>query len=584
MKFFRLLLQKKQQITFALLVLFTALLLSKCALSHSTVNVDASFEAFTEELFRQELSSNTISLHYTLKNPDTYDIETVPVTYGEMNADPDAARTSIETYLTALETFSSVKLSAENQLTYDILHFYLETGEKGADYILYQEPLSPISGVHAQLPILLSEYQFHDMEDVEVYLKLLEETDEYFDSIISFEKVKAEAGIFMPDYQVDSTIDYCNSFVEMGDANYLYSSFEEKISKMDDLSSQEKTTLLEKNETQIKETIFPSYENLVHELTSLKGSGSNEMGLCYLPEGKEYYEYLVLQDVGVSEDIDTLQTMTQQQISEDLLAMENILFPTSTDLSVDENSVLSASPSTILEDLKSKSGTTFPEIPSVNTEIKYVSSDMEEFLSPAFYMIPAIDNTSENVIYINRGQTVDGLNLYTTLAHEGYPGHLYQTVYFSSQEPNPIRSILDFGGYVEGWATYAEMMSYYLAPLSTEEATLLQKNNSVILGLYAFADMGIHYDGWTLQNTIDFFSSYGISDEETVKEIYELIIGTPANYLKYYLGYVKFYTLKKEVADVLGEDFSQLEFHKAVLDVGPAPFDIVESYVRETLY
>ena len=77
--------------------------------------------------------------------------------------------------------------------------------------------------------------------------------------------------------------------------------------------------------------------------------------------------------------------------------------------------------------------------------------------------------------------------------HEGYPGHLYQTVYYASTKPDPLRSIFNFGGYVEGWATYAEMGSYYLADsLTREQAVLLQKNSSILLALYALADMGIH--------------------------------------------------------------------------------------------
>lgn len=75
-------------------------------------------------------------------------------------------------------------------------------------------------------------------------------------------------------------------------------------------------------------------------------------------------------------------------------------------------------------------------------------------------MVPAIDNTKENVIYINQGHIPDDLDFYTTLAHEGYPGHLYQTTYFASTNPAPLRSLLNFGGYTEGWATYSEMMSY----------------------------------------------------------------------------------------------------------------------------
>ena len=98
---------------------------------------------------------------------------------------------------------------------------------------------------------------------------------------------------------------------------------------------------------------------------------------------------------------------------------------------------------------------------------------------------------------------------------------------------------------LRGWATYAEMMSYYLASLPKTEASLLQKNSSVILGLYALADMGIHYDGWSVTDTVRFFSDYGINDPNAVQSVYKLIIGSPANYLKYYIGYLKFYELKR---------------------------------------
>lgn len=194
-------------------------------------------------------------------------------------------------------------------------------------------------------------------------------------------------------------------------------------------------------------------------------------------------------------------------------------------------------------------------------------------------MIPAIDNSAENVIYINQGHLPDDLSLFTTLAHEGYPGHLYQTTYYADTDPDPIRNLLSFGGYTEGWATYTEMMSYYYAPISKEQATLMQKNNSIILGLYALADMGIHYEGWTLLETISFFRSYGITDTDTIETIYELIIADPANYLKYYIGYVEFLELKKEAIEQWSDDFSQKKFHTAVLDIGPAPFELIHKNI-----
>lgn len=543
---------------------------------------DRQFRTFTRSLFQTEVSANTISLHYTLRSPSDYGIADIPATYGSLSSDSVAAKASARNVLSSLQEFDPDTLSSENALTFKILDTYLKNASTGTDYLLYQEPLGPVSGIHTQLPVLLSEYSFYDTQDVETYLALLKETPSYFDSVIRFEQKKAASGLFMPDYQADSVLDTCQSFIDMGKENYLVSTFNERIASLDLLPENKKDSFQKENMKLVIEEIYPAYQNLITAIKSLKGKGMNEQGLSHFPYGKKYYEYLVRQTTGCNESISRLRLMTRAQILEDLSAMQKVLFPA--DAALTQASVLEqTSPDSMLDDLRSKITDTFPEIPDVDFQVKYVPESMQDYLSPAFYMIPAIDNLTENVIYINNGQTASGLNLYTTLAHEGYPGHLYQTVYFSASEPDPIRSILDFGGYVEGWATYAEMMSYYLAPLPKTEASLLQKNSSVILGLYALADMGIHYDGWSVTDTVRFFSDYGINDPNAVQSVYKLIIGSPANYLKYYIGYLKFYELKKEMADALGNQFSQKEFHRAVLDVGPAPFEILYDEVEKNL-
>ena len=543
---------------------------------------DRQFRTFTRSLFQTEVSANTISLHYTLRSPSDYGIADIPATYGSLSSDSVAAKASVRNVLSSLQEFDPDTLSSENALTFKILDTYLKNASTGTDYLLYQEPLGPVSGIHTQLPVLLSEYSFYDTQDAETYLALLKETPSYFDSVIRFEQKKAASGLFMPDYQADSVLDTCQSFIDMGKENYLVSTFNERIASLDLLPENKKDSFQKENMKLVIEEIYPAYQNLITAIKSLKGKGMNEQGLSHFPYGKKYYEYLVRQTTGCNESISRLRLMTRAQILEDLSAMQKVLFPA--DAALTQASVLEqTSPDSMLDDLRSKITDTFPEIPDVDFQVKYVPESMQDYLSPAFYMIPAIDNLTENVIYINNGQTASGLNLYTTLAHEGYPGHLYQTVYFSASEPDPIRSILDFGGYVEGWATYAEMMSYYLAPLPKTEASLLQKNSSVILGLYALADMGIHYDGWSVTDTVRFFSDYGINDPNAVQSVYKLIIGSPANYLKYYIGYLKFYELKKEMADAMGNQFSQKEFHRAVLDVGPAPFEIVYDEVEKNL-
>ena len=542
---------------------------------------NARFREYTRELFCREAASDTVNLHYTLKDPEEYGIEDPPVTFGSFDAEEEAVKAASENMRRSLLGFSYDDLDTQNRLTYDVLNYRLKNMDKSAEYLLYEEPLGLVSGVQTQLPVVLSEYQFYDRRDVDDYLALMKTTGEYLDSLIRFENEKSEAGLFMADYAADTVIGQCRAFLDMGDGNYLYSTFADRIEEIKKLTKEEKSEYIQDNALVIQDYVFPAYEKLTAAVEDLKGSGKNEKGLLFLPQGKEYYELLAEQSTGSERSVDEMKDLTRRQISDDLEAMEQVLGISYGEAEEAAASIGQESAELILSHLKQGISRTFPEAPETELEVKYVPEEMEEHLSPAFYMIPAIDNTGENVIYINQRHMGNELTLFTTLAHEGYPGHLYQTLFYESTDPDPIRSLMDFGGYVEGWATYAEMGSYYLTPLSKEQAVILQKNSSVILGLYALADIGIHYDGWSRMDTIAFFSNYGITDADTVEEIYELIIGSPANYLKYYIGYVEFLELKKDWAEEKGEEFSQKEFHEAVLEVGPAPFGIVEDYMWE---
>lgn len=554
------------------------LLLSGCQ-SETSAGQNRQFRQFTKQLFCQELSSNTISLHYTLKNPKEYDIRENEVTFGTFPTDNKNLLAAVENLEEVLKTFDYNKLSVENSLTYDVLKCYLNMTERDAEYILYDEPMGLVSGVQTQLPVILSEYPFYEQSDVDTYLQLMKTTPEYFASLLKFEQKKSKAGLFMSDKMAEQVIEQCKAFRDMGENNYLYSTFAERVWTVTSLSDKQKSDYIQKNARMMKEYILPAYDNLICAIEKLKGSGKNEQGLCYLPKGKDYYEQVVEASTGSTRSVEEIRDMTRRQMTEDLEAMERVMQNSEREV----NAAIPQNPVSILQDLQTKILTSFPELPDTTYEVKYVPKAMQEHLSPAFYMIPAIDAYNENVIYVNEAQIGNTMALFTTLAHEGYPGHLYQTVYFANTNPDPIRTILNFGGYVEGWATYAEMCSYYLAPLTKDQATLLQKNSSIVLGLYTLADIGIHYDGWSREDAIAFYKKYGIGDEDNINRIYDLILGSPGNYLKYYVGYVEFLELKKDWVKEYGSQASQKEFHKAVLDVGPAPFKVVEKYIGREL-
>lgn len=575
------------------LLLLAVSILTVCCIESRLIFADADqqFETFSAKLFREEVNGNTITLHYTLQNPANYGIRNPILSFGDYSLSSSDISAAAENNLARLKDIPYAELSEEHQTTWKILEDSFTNTLAGVPYLLYSNPIRPLTGIQTQLPVLLSEYRFSDTSDVDTYLDLLQTLPEHFDSLIGFETAKADAGIFMTSAAVDSVVKECNTFLNMGSSNYLYSSFEDRLEQISECSSENKAQYIARNESILKESVFPAYQHLITALESLRPMCNTSGGLCHLPDGKAYYQHLVKCETGSDRSIEELKELTLTQIQSDLIAMQTVLTsPEYASLSDAEDLTAStfaeftlqdSNPAAILNNLRQQAESFFPSIEHVDTQIKYVPSDMAEYVSPAFYMVPAIDNTNGQTIYINSLHLPDDLTLFTTLAHEGFPGHLYQHVYYASTDPAPIRSLLDCGGYTEGWATYTEMISYYFSGLPKNEATLRQHNASVLLGLYALSDIGIHYDGWSLTDTVAFFRDYGIQDTDTITQIYNLISADPSNYLKYYIGYVEFMELKKEAMEKWGDDFTQIRFHKAVLDAGSMPFYLLRSEVLD---
>ena len=539
------------------------------------------FDQFINDIFETEVTENTINLHFTISDPEKYGITDYPVTLGDLSNDAMSdSNARLENYLSGLSSFSYTELTLNQQLTYDILENYFQLQLDMADMYLYDELLRPSTGVQAQLPILYEEYSFNSKKDVEDYLKLLALTDEYFDQIISFEKEKADAGLFMSDFACQNIIDQCNAFIADSDNHYLIETFNTRIDKLTGLTQSEKDHYRLQNEKMLREHIFPAYENLAAALTDLLGSGTNENGLCYFPEGKQYYEYLLAYNTGASESVKTLENMISNervkvlQESSDLttenpelweLASEATLTPTDS--------------ATTLNHLKEVMLDDFPAPPETGYTVNYIDDCVADYLAPAFYVIAPIDDYSHNSIYINETTDTTNISYFTTLAHEGFPGHLYQTVMTYESGIEPVRSILNYSGFVEGWATYVEFQSYHYAGLDDDVATILELNQDATLSLYASTDIGIHYEGWTLEDTKKFWNNYGITNDDAIESIFELIVEEPTHYLKYYIGFLKFEELKKETSLKNIKNYNDKSFHQAVLSIGPAPFDIVDKYL-----
>lgn len=598
---------------------------------------DKKFEQFTEAIFRNEMSGSTLNLHYTIADPAAYQIDTTEVSLGNASlAARQQAIASTENYLNTLKQFDPDKLSEKHRLTYEVFRAHLETELAAADYLLYDEPLSPTLGIQAQLPVLLAEYTFRTRRDIEDYLSLLSQIPDYFSSILSFEREKAAAGLFMSRACADEVIKQCEEFIQDPQKNYLITIFDEKIDAIQNLSADEKISYKSRNQSILTGYVIPAYQELSAKIASYAGSSTNTQGLYHYPQGSAYYQYLVKSTVGDDRPIEKIEEAIKKQVVEDFTAIQQLAASRqpakkdSADTQAQSNepdsdtqaqrtdpiaeevwsdgvmrmlpidmAVLESCdptlrarsstetkseasgtsiPAAMLAELREKITTDFPVLPDVSCDIKYVHESLQKYLSPAFYLTPAIDDYQNNVIYINPDNNYDSIELFTTLAHEGYPGHLYQSVYWNATQPDLLRTLLDTGGYTEGWATYVEMYAFGLWEEDPSLAALYQKNRSFTLGLASLLDIGIHYRGYSLNDVTAFLSKLGFS-EDTAQMLYQSILQAPANYLKYYVGYLNFCDLRDDVAAVQKDRFSLREFHRMILETGPAPFYILRQEI-----
>lgn len=546
---------------------------------------DLAFDDFCTELFRNDVTGNTLNLHFTLKDPEAAGITSYEVTLGSYSPDyPKEAAKELEKLQKQLDQYSPRSLNSEEKLTCSILSDNISRQQALADFPYYEEVLTPSGGVTSQLPILLAEYQFNSTQDVEDYLVLLSQMDSYFSGLLAYEQAKADEGLFMSDDMCQKVIDGCEIFTEHPDDNFLIDTFASRLDQLENLSDSQRQDYIEGNKTVIAEHVIPAYEMMVSGLTNLFGNGRNDWGLCNYEDGKAYYEALVAYDCGCDDGVESLYGQIEDARKEDLAACADILaqnpelITKSENLGEqldDEEKMLTALESAIEKD--------FPEAPDADWEICHVDPSLSDYLAPAFYITAPIDDYSHNRIYINDACNYSDLYYFTTLAHEGYPGHLYQTIQSYSYGLAPVRSLLNYPGYTEGWATYVEMLAYYYAGLPDEQAALLQHNQAATLSLYATSDIGIHYYGWKKADMENFWATYGITDSDTIQNITALILEEPGNYLKYYVGYLKFRQLRNSYEKKYGDSFDAAAFHEAILRTGPAPFAIVEQEV-ERLY
>lgn len=590
---------------FCFLVIFSLGISSFVYISTST---NREFQKITKELLEENLKSNSLLTHFMVKdckNAGFGETISMPVYSKENSA---AQIQHMQTLYEQLNVMDLSKADLSENLLRDSLSFYLAHTLKLSEYEYFEEPFSPYGGIQNELPILLTEYSFESKEDVDAYLQILALIPDYLGGLCQYEKEKAEKGMFMSDAMADEVIASLDHFCGLNETdNPFLTTFESRVKALLQsrvITQEEYAYYIEENLRLVTTVLLPAYEKTGDNLTLLKtGERTCQQGLCAYENGSQYYEILVSSVLGEDVNIPALKNAFSKQLMSDFTELNRLLesnpqyFIALMGNETYADPLCALSPEQCIEILKEEIAEEFPapDDKIYPYTLKDVSPSMEEYTNPAYYFTPPIDDPTRNVIYINRSQTPEGVALFTTLAHEGFPGHLYQSVSsanaLASAKLPSLSGIAYFGGYTEGYATYVEFLSYNYAKKAAadltgnEDASLyydyLYYNRSICLNLYSILDIMIHYENASPADIRPYLYKIGITKDEDIQTIYNYIVMEPGTYITYYGGYLKILECKNLAKECWGDAYSDMKFHKLLLEMGPQSFENIKKCIRQ---
>lgn len=550
------------------------------------------FDRFLNSCFREYAAENTVTLHFKLSNPSAYGIKTpVSPTYGDFSSDTLKKNCSrSKELLQKLYTFPTSSLTKKQKLTWQIFQDYLNESIMNEKYILYSSPLGT-NGLQCEIPVTLSEYRLDNEKDIKDYLSLVNQVPELFTQILDFEQERRNAGLISPSFVISDTIDQIDQFLNASEENNpLIQSFEDRLTEVESLSKDQKASYIANNRLLVTDKVLPAYKSLKTSLQAYTNDSKNTSSkerLCEYKNGQDYYKFLLMSNVGTDFSPEDCITILEAQLKNTVKDISS-LTAKNKDLYTEYLSATPAlsAPKEIMNTLKNDSLIDFPEIKNISCQLKNVPDALSGTSACAFYLVPPIDSTKDNIIYINKSR-VDSNELFSTLAHEGYPGHLYQTNYFLTTNPSPLRTFLHCAGYDEGWGTYAQLYSYnFIEFKNVDEQTtkqlrqLYRDNDLLSLSLSSLCDLYVNYKNYDENALANYLQTYGI-DKDSAQNLYRYVIENPTTYLSYSIGYYELDQLKQTMSDSLGKAFKISDFHEAVLNVGSCNFSILRQEIEK---
>lgn len=545
-------------------------------------DLDAEFMALDEELFKWYVTTDITTLDQFCRHPEDFGIDesTVPVTLGSIMEDDEDSEfdEQFKQYRERLLAIDRNGLSDQLQFAYDTYLKYFDEGLESDPFEYNYEPLDIGVGIHQNLPLVFGLYNFYDEQDVKNYMTLLEDVPRFMGEILAYEQERANLGLFMTEDALEEILDDLNAVAKSGNTSFLHGTFKSAMEKVDFLTEEQKQEYIKQNDKLVKTVWVEGYKLLYDGLKKLKPQCREAVGAY--EQGGTAYDYFCWKlkhdgssDRTVEDAIAFLDGVIEEVYNEMYdSAMRSI------DKWQEGRVITTGSIGGDEAYLKTLIKKIVPPMPEVEVDYVEVPKELQESFSPAAYMRPAFDDYQHNVILTNpKNQANYDMS---TLAHEGYPGHMYQFTYQYSLGTIPkFQMLIETKGYAESWSTNSELNIARINERFGEDYAIsyfLDDQFTTILLMYC--SLMINGQGASKNVVRKYLSRWNMG--QYVDRIYELCIEMPIYYIKYAMGFAELYDLTQRCKEKLGDKFDSIEFYKEYLHWGPGKFEDL----RERMY
>ena len=544
--------------------------------------------AAVEELNAIELEtighyiSNYVDAEILFEHPEDFGIDTTEVSWGDGNVSDDED-TFPQEMLDRLYAIDYESLEPEDRVFYDKIVYDMEDTVFSAQYTAlpyYESTFNPLVGPQCDLLFILEVMTFDTVEDAENYITLVRDIDRYFDEICEFEEDRAAYGFACSDSNYEDMGASFDSLVAQTDDCFLYESFENRLDNISGLSQADRQRLISDHEDAMRNVFFPEMQECADRMRALIGSGGPEGGVRDYPYGREYFAYTFRNQSNCSRSVEDvtaeLEDYTYDMMDEymDTLSNNYLLY-----LDYMAHSYSQGDTDANLQWLSGQITNDFPALCEHSYSLMDVPEDLQENFSPAAYLGYHLDSYDSNLIITNNANVDSDFGI--TCAHEGYPGHMFQSIYTRMSTDHPYMYLFDSTAYAEGWATYVENYSFKYFESNEELIPIVSGDDRLNILLMARWDIGINYEGWTLEECTAYYEDLMGLDSGTIEpslfeDTYALLTSDPCYAVKYGIGFLN----TTEIMARLHENHpgaTDQEVHTAYLEALTGTFEQIEA-------